>query len=868
MPTPTNTPIKPESNSWRALAGVCVALFLVLVLLFSASFTSGKILFSSDGPLGANSAAYFAPPSTLVGVWQDLYWVGGSNGTAFPNLTILLLWQLQPLLFAKFFTPITLFFIGFCVWVLFRALGFRPAVCTLGALAAALNTDFLSYACWGLGTLPLSVGAVFLGLAALVTRLTNRVWLKVALAGLAVGASVMEGFDTGAILSLYFAAFVVFQAVSERGSLGKRLATGFGRVALVAVAAGFLATAALQSLISTQVQGVVGMQQDQKTKAERWDQATMWSLPKAETLRVIVPGLFGYRMDTPDGGNYWGSVGQQPGVITTRHSGSGVYGGVVVCVVAFWAMFQSLRRKKSVFSDEERRQVNFWLEAMLVSLLLAWGRHAPFYQLVYALPYFSTIRNPIKFMHPFHVGLVIVFGYGLHGMWKRYLDKPLVVSGAFREHLKKWWQAAPVPDKGWMTIFGAALGASLVGWLLYAASENEVEQFLKQAVSDTLAPAIAKFSLKEVGWSILFLVVSGVVFLLILSGVFAGPRAKWATICLGLLLIADFSRADAPWVYYWDFPSKYASNPVLDQLRDHAYERRVAAFPFQINDQYAMLGAFYHQEWMQHQFPYYNIQSIDVVQDPRPTIENETYRHNFLRHGIPGVLRMWELTNTRLVLGFAGPFVDALNQQIDPVSKRFRLSLPFTIEQTGPDVVLVKTNATGPFAFLEFTGGLPRAKLYSAWQVNTNDTEVLDRLADPAFEPSRTVMVDAPASTLAPTAAATNAAPGEVKITQYAPKQIELQATATAASVLLLNDKFDPHWSVTVDGQPQPVLRCNFLMRGVMLTPGTHTVVFRFSLPTTALKVSLAAIALGFGLLGLLAYDARSGPAQAKKASP
>ena len=33
-----------------------------------------------------------------------------------------------------------------------------------------------------------------------------------------------------------------------------------------------------------------------------------------------------------------------------------------------------------------------------MSVLLAFGRHAPFYQFFYELPYASAIRNPQKFM--------------------------------------------------------------------------------------------------------------------------------------------------------------------------------------------------------------------------------------------------------------------------------------------------------------------------------------------------------------------------------------------------------------------------------------------------------------------------------------
>jgi hypothetical protein len=76
----------------------------------------------------------------------------------------------------------------------------------------------------------------------------------------------------------------------------------------------------------------------------------------------------------------------------------------------------------------------------------------------------------------------------------------------------------------------------------------------------------------------------------------------------------------------------------------------------------------------------------------------------------------------------------------------------------------------------------------------------------------------------------------------YAPKDIMFDAKAETASVLLLNDKFDPHWRVFVDGKPADLLRCNFIMRGVFLSPGSHTVEFKFSLPFSLLYVSMAAI--------------------------
>jgi hypothetical protein len=55
-----------------------------------------------------------------------------------------------------------------------------------------------------------------------------------------------------------------------------------------------------------------------------------------------------------------------------------------------------------------------------------------------------------------------------------------------------------------------------------------------------------------------------------------------------------------------------------------------------------------------------------------------------------------------------------------------------------------------------------------------------------------------------------------------------------------------------VDGKPAELLRCNFIMRGVYLSPGQHTVEFDFSLPNKPLYLTLSAIGVGILLGGLL----------------
>jgi hypothetical protein len=249
--------------------------------------------------------------------------------------------------------------------------------------------------------------------------------------------------------------------------------------------------------------------------------------------------------------------------------------------------------------------------------------------------------------------------------------------------------------------------------------------------------------------------------------------------------------------------------------------------PFQLDRQFAFLQQLFGVEWLQHQFQYYNIQSLNVSQEPRMASDKAAY----LQALGTNMVRYWQLTNTRFIFGMSGGFIDALNQQLDPGQKRFRPHTLFTLYQKpGTSLVGVQTNDAGPFALVEFTGALPRAKLYSQWQVNTNLQATLRQLADPAFDPTQVVLVAD--GIAAPSSSASNAAPGTVDFASYAPKHLELKTSAAEPTVLLLNDKFDPNWKVWVDGKPDTVLRCNYIMRGVLLPPGNHAVTFRFQPPT------------------------------------
>ena len=895
----SQSPSATRPASRRGFLIVLVCLLGVLALLFYRSFIPNQVIFSNDGPLGAISADEAAMPAGFFGIWQDLNWLGNEGVSASPGFSTLMSCLLQPQGYAKFFAPIAFLVLGLSAWIFFRQLKLAPMACIIAALATALNGDFFSIGCWGIVAQPVCLAANFLALAALANPSARQPWLRIILAGLAVGMGVTEGFDVGAIFSLFVAAFVLFQSLNTPNPLptGKKVGWGIVRITVVALFAAFIATHAIHTLVETQVKGVVGVQQEEGTKKDHWPVATQWSLPKAEALQIIVPGLFGYRMDSPGGARYWGIIGEDPQIqelqkmlsspdaqareqaanylsnpeLPWRFSGTGVYAGVLVVVVALWTVFQSLRKRGSPFSQFQRRSIWFWSVVALIGLLLAFGKYAPFYQAFYALPYASTIRNPLKFMHIFNWGLVILFAYGLHGLCVAYMQNPVTrVRGVVAQY-KNWRVKASPFERKWMTGGFLAVGAALLACLIFAASKSQFEAYL-QSVGIQLAPpgsgsdvdaaAVAQFALCAVGWFVLLLTLTIGLLALIFSGQFSGPRAKWGAVALGALLLFDLVHADRSWVLYWDATYKYATNPILEQLRKEPYEHRVAQLPIPSpnNQQLARFRGVYGIEWHQHNFLYENIQALEMIQEPRTLMDKNMFMLALPANTAFNVMRIWELTNTRYLLGAGEPgFIEGLNQGIDPIQKRFRIAQSFdlvrkpgaTSESTMDYNAAVTTN--GPLALIEFTGALPRASLFANWQVNTNDETTLQSLASPAFDPHQTVLVSdvIPASTSGTNA---GASAGTVKIQpNYKPKYMEIAADVKVPSVLLLCDRFNPKWQVWVDGKQAKLLRCNFIERGVYLLPGKHKVEFRFVSPNGTLYVSMAAIAFGLILCGWLA---------------
>ena len=160
---------------------------------------------------------------------------------------------------------------------------------------------------------------------------------------------------------------------------------------------------------------------------------------------------------------------------------------------------------------------------------------------------------------------------------------------------------------------------------------------------------------------------------------------------------------------------------------------------------------------------------------------------------------------------------------------------------------------SGDVKIYEHQGVLPRAFVVARAETADDET-ALARLADPAFDPSATVLLADAGAGEQPEAGQARAA----VIEAYAPERVVVQADGPG--YLLLTDAYFPGWAATVDGRPAEILRADVMFRAVALPPGAQEVVFTYApgSVTVGLWVSgVAWVALGGALLAAWRWRGR-----------
>jgi hypothetical protein len=148
---------------------------------------------------------------------------------------------------------------------------------------------------------------------------------------------------------------------------------------------------------------------------------------------------------------------------------------------------------------------------------------------------------------------------------------------------------------------------------------------------------------------------------------------------------------------------------------------------------------------------------------------------------------------------------------------------------------------------------MPRVAVIGAVRVVRDGDAALDAVTAPGFDPRRTAIAERPIAGLPADPPLGLPTVGTARLARDEPERIVIRAHAATTALVVLDDVAFPGWQATVDGHDVPIERVDYLLRGVRVGAGTHTIKMHYRPASWRVGWILSAVAL-LVLLGLTGY--------------
>ncbi|MDX1636833.1 MAG: YfhO family protein [Balneolaceae bacterium] len=512
------------------------------------------------------------------------------------------------------------------------------------------------------------------------------------------------------------------------------------------------------------------------------DYAFRWSQGLGELLTLIIPGLFG----GSSGEAYWGP---KPGTSGPH------YLGAVAFILALIGMLRSHRKSRYLFFG-----------VGMLTLLFSLGRHFELFNRLFFeyMPYFNKFRTPEMWL------IVTVFCFSI-----------IAVYGV--EYLFRLTKRKTGRIRRLMLPLGVALGIGLVfalgsDALLSYEKPREREQFARQVAQGNNLPtsnpqvqqAVDNFmnsklkpQRKEIAkndsirYLVLALLASGLIIVFVKQKISAG------VFLLGLVVIASYDLLTVG--------DRYTNeeNMVSEAVElERAIQRQQRPM-----DQFLREHVDSGQGWPYRVFPLGDNPFNNAIPSYfYPTIG-----------GYSGAkLSYYQDMIDNFILNEQGGFRTPLPMPIlDMLNVRY-----ITYPQQLPFEGLTQVYSGDDGYIYENSSVLPKAFFVDSVRTVSSARAAIDAMQPIAsFDPSSVAVVEGePGANIEPDTAAT------VEVTYYDDRRIELETDRNTPGFLVLSEVYYPKgWDVSVDGQPTEMYKTNYVLRGINIPAGDHTVEMEFN---------------------------------------
>jgi membrane protein YfhO len=162
----------------------------------------------------------------------------------------------------------------------------------------------------------------------------------------------------------------------------------------------------------------------------------------------------------------------------------------------------------------------------------------------------------------------------------------------------------------------------------------------------------------------------------------------------------------------------------------------------------------------------------------------------------------------------------------------------------------------GAYTLYRLADAEPRASVVYDW-TPVPPGGGLDQVLQPGFDPAiEAIVEEQPSATIADQLLGSGpSGTGTAVYSERTPEQVVVQVTSSATGLLVVRNAFDRNWHATVDGRPAPLLLTDYMMQGVVVSAGTHTVELTYRDPAVGLGVLVSTVAWAI-LVGLIVWFA------------
>ena len=444
------------------------------------------------------------------------------------------------------------------------------------------------------------------------------------------------------------------------------------------------------------------------------------------------------------------------------------------------------------------------------ALVMALGSYGLVYTLLAsALPFLRILRYPVKATIFVAFAWALLAGIGLDAWWKRD-DGP------------RGWRWRTLTVASLVLALATGLGLALLGQASPMAAA--VAQARWALIAGAATAVMAYIALLSAGpsrrWAVLVLVVAD----LVVAHAGLNPTAPRGTFTPPPPVVAAIREASPVRLFvfeYADVVGKSYKRPLASRLfvlPSGAVERARALWAYPLNPT--------SRQW-----------GLESAFDRDPLGLSPPYAE-----ALAGILRLAEETPGFLRLLRMGSVQYVIALHTEGLEDLEALG---TFESSFP----------APVRLYRVPRPLPEAYVVGQ-AIRADGRQALAELADPAFDPEKTVLL----------ASGDAAAPavnfeGMARVIERKPDLLRAVVEAKQEGYLVITRTFDPSWRATVDGQPVPVQRANLAFQAVRVPAGRHVVetAYRPASVASGLLISTSGLLALLALAFVVARRARPG---------